>query len=104
MSEEAKVRFLFKKVEHSGLRSSIDALKALETMGQVITYTMAVNHLVTAVSELPEVLAKSGRNISGVSQTGGKGNGQCPACGGWGALYNLCQDCKDSGMIYDSLG
>ena len=76
MSEEAKVRFLFKKVEHSGLRSPIDALKALETMGQVITYTMAANHLATAVSELPEVLAKNGRNISGVSQTGGEGNGQ----------------------------
>ena len=45
-------------------------------MGQVITYTMAANHIATAVSELPEVLAKSGRNISGVNQTGGEGSGQ----------------------------
>ena len=58
MSDEAKVRFLFRKVQHDGLRSSIDALKALETAGTVITYTMAANHLSTAVSELPEYLAK----------------------------------------------
>jgi hypothetical protein len=76
MSEEAKVRFLFKKVEHAGLRSSIDALKALETTGQAITYTMAANHLATAVSELPEVIAKNARNISAVGQTGGEGSGE----------------------------
>ena len=28
-------------------------------------------------------------------------NGQCPECGGWGARYTLCQDCEDSGMIYE---
>jgi len=72
MSEESKVRFLFKKVGHTGLRSSIDALKAQKTAGTVITYTMAVNHLSTAVSELPEYLAKNARNVSGV-QTGGGG-------------------------------
>ena len=32
------------------------------------------------------------------------GRGQCPECGGWGALYNLCQYCEDLGMIYDSPG
>ena len=41
MSDEAKVRFLFRKVHHSGLRSSIDALKATQTTGTVISYTMA---------------------------------------------------------------
>ena len=53
MSDEAKVRFLFRKVQNSGLRSSIDALKAAKTTGTVISYTMAANHLSTAVSELP---------------------------------------------------
>ena len=28
-------------------------------------------------------------------------NGQCPECGGGGARYTLCQDCEDSGMIYE---
>ena len=48
MSEEAKVRFLFRKVQHTGIHSSIDALKALHTTGKSISYTMAANHLSTA--------------------------------------------------------
>ena len=57
MSGEAKVHFISKKVEHSDLHSSIVVLKVLETMGQFFMYTMAVNHLATALLELPEVLA-----------------------------------------------
>lgn len=71
MTEEAKVRFLFKKVQHAGLRSSIDALKATQTTGSEITYTMSANHLSTAVSELPEFLAKQSRMISGLASGGG---------------------------------
>ena len=74
ISDEAKVRFLFRKVQHSGLRSYINALKATQTTGTVISYTMAANHLSTAVSELPEYLAKSARNVYG-AQTGGGGGG-----------------------------
>ena len=68
MSEEAKVRFLFRKIEHPGLRSSIEALKALETTGTAVTYTTAANHIATAVSELPEVISKHTRNVSSVLQ------------------------------------
>lgn len=75
MSDEAKVRFLFRKVQHEGLRNSIEALKALETTGAVITYTMAANHLSTAVSQLPEYLAKNARNVSGVQFKAGNGTG-----------------------------
>jgi len=57
MAEESKVRFLFRKVEHLGLRSSIEALKALETTDTGVTYTTAANHIATAVSELPEVIS-----------------------------------------------
>ena len=74
MLDEAKARFLFRKVQHAGLRSYINALKATQTTGTVTSYTMATNNLSTAVSELPEYLAKSARNISGV-QTGGEGVG-----------------------------
>ena len=56
MSEEAKARFLFRKVQHTGLRSSIDALKASKTTGTTISYTMTTNHLSTETSELPEYI------------------------------------------------
>lgn len=64
MSDEAKVRFLFRKVQHEGLRNLIKALKALERTGAVITCTMAANHLSTVVSLLLEYLAKNVRNVS----------------------------------------
>jgi hypothetical protein len=40
MSDESKVRFLFRKIQHDGLRSSIDALKASQTTGTDLTYTI----------------------------------------------------------------
>ena len=71
MNDGAKVRFLFNNVTHQGLQSSIDALKAQQTTGTNITYTMAANHLATAVSELPEYIAKN-RNVSSVTATNGE--------------------------------
>lgn len=65
MADDAKTRFLFKKVQHSGLQAAIAALRAQQTAGTNITYTMAANHLSTAVSELPEYISKN-RNVSGV--------------------------------------
>ena len=53
MSDEAIVRFLFRKVQHTGLRSSINALKASQKTGTTISYTMAANHLSIATSEVP---------------------------------------------------
>ena len=50
MSEEAKVQFPFRKVHHTGLRSSIDALKASQTTGTNISYAMAAKHLSTTTS------------------------------------------------------
>jgi hypothetical protein len=74
--EDQKVRLLFKKVEHKDLDSAIKALKARQIDGTQLTYTMAANHLSTAVSELPEYLVKN-RNISGVgsSNSGGGKSG-----------------------------
>ena len=66
MSEEAKVWLLFRKVQHTGLRSSIDALKASQTTGTTISYTMAANYLSTATSELPYYISKNARNVSGI--------------------------------------
>jgi hypothetical protein len=70
MADEAKVHFLFKKVlQHSGLRGSIDALKAQQTAGTEVTCTMAANHLSTALSELPEYISKN--RIVSAANTGG---------------------------------
>ena len=66
MPDDAKTRFLFKKVQHNGLQTAIAALRAQQTAGTAITYTMAANHLSTAVSELPEYISKNHRNVSGV--------------------------------------
>lgn len=82
MAEDARVRFLFKKVQHKDLQPAIEALQAQMTAGTNITYTMAANHLSTKVSTLPEYLSKN-RNISGVAaKTGNTTNG------GGDGIYN----------------
>ena len=68
MNDGAKVCFLFNNVTHQGLQRSIDTLKAQQTTGTNITYTIAANHLATAVSELPEYIAKN-CNVSSVNAT-----------------------------------
>ena len=67
MAEKAKVRFLFRKIEHPGLQGAIEALKASIATGTAISYTTAANHIATAVSELPEVISRNTRNVSSVS-------------------------------------
>ena len=60
LSEDAKVRFLFKKISHSGLNNAVEAMKArITTSTTTISYTTVANHLFTAVFELPEYVAKN---------------------------------------------
>ena len=83
MTEEAKIRFIFKKINHERLQSTLDAMKtkiATEVAGAV-TYTTVANHLATAVSELPDFLNRN-RNVSGI-QSGGGG------CRGGGSRANF---------------
>ena len=54
MLEDAKIRFLFERTQHTGLQGHVQALKASITTGSAISYTTAANHLSTAVSELPD--------------------------------------------------
>ena len=65
-SDGVKVRFLFRRVYHTGLHSSIDALIAKKRTGMTIYYTISANQFSTKTSELPEYIAKNARNISGV--------------------------------------
>ena len=73
MTEDAKIRFLFKKIQHSGLDSAVEAMKAKITTepAGTVTYTTVANHISTAVSELPDYLSRN-HKVSGVS--GGKMN------------------------------
>jgi len=68
MTEDAKIRFLFKNIQHSGLDGAIEAMKAKITTepSGTVTYTTVANHISTAVSELPDYLARN-RRISGVN-------------------------------------
>ena len=68
MEEEAKIRFLFKKVQNNDLQKSVEALKAQQTTSPpgTVTYVTAANHLSTAVSELPEYISRN-RNVSQVT-------------------------------------
>ena len=70
MTEEAKIRFMFKTVGHADLQPAIEALKVQQTAGAALTYTTCANHISTAVSELPEFLAKN-RSISAVGRRDG---------------------------------
>ena len=72
MTEDAKLRFLFKKIDYPGLSKNIEAMKtkiATETP-RTVTYTTVANHLSTAVSELPNYLARN-RTVSVVGQARG---------------------------------
>ena len=52
-TENAKLRELFKQVQHPQLQDTVKALKVRFDM-EGITYTQAANHLTAAVLELPE--------------------------------------------------
>ena len=52
-TENAKLRELFKRVQHLQLQDTVKALKVCFDM-EGITYTQAANHLTAAVLELPE--------------------------------------------------
>ena len=71
MPEDAKIRFLFKSVQHLSLLGAIEALKALLATNDDITYTQAANHLSIAVFEILEFIAKN-HAISGVASTSPK--------------------------------
>ena len=75
MNDDAKIRFLFKKVQHPGLKGAVEAMKAKVATSppNSVTYTMVTNHLMSAVAELPEYLSTS-RNISGVVSGETSGN------------------------------
>ena len=69
MEEDAKIQFVFQNVHPKGLQTGIVALKATITTSKAntVSYTTVANHLSTAVSQLPEYVAKN-RNIIWLSK------------------------------------
>jgi len=66
MEEEAKMWSLFKKIQHVSIQKTVKALRVQQhTNPTTMAYTIAANHLTTAVSELQECV--SSRTISGVT-------------------------------------
>ena len=68
MSEDAKIRFLFKRIQHPALQPAIEALKVKQSTNEDLTYSQVANHMATAVSELPEFLSKH-RTVSSANTT-----------------------------------
>ena len=61
MIEEAKVRFLLKKIQHPQLEAVVESLKTTMTTDPpgTITVPLCCNHVASAVSELPDYVAKN---------------------------------------------
>ena len=73
LTENAKVRELFKRVQHTQLQDTVKTLHVRYDLDG-ITYTQAANHLTTAVSELPEF--QLARCVSSVKRIRGGGKGK----------------------------
>ena len=73
MTENAKLRELFKCTKHPQLTESVKALEVQYNMDG-LTYTQAANHLTAAVSKLPDY--QMARRVSNVKTASGGGNKQ----------------------------
>ena len=90
MSEDAKIRFLFKAIQHDKMLNTIEALRAQRTAGSTMSYTACCNHLTTTVTELPEYIQRQ-RNVSGIDTNTTKS----------GSIYNADGTINVSGHIKD---
>ena len=73
MTENAKLRELFKRTKHPQLTESVKALEVRYDMDG-LTYTQAANHLTAAVSKLPDY--QMARRVSNVKTASTGGNKQ----------------------------
>ena len=82
MAEDAKVRVLFEKINHPGLKDVIAALEVQRDISQM-SYEQITNHLVTKVSKFDDVSSGKfrGRNLSSAT-TRHTDKAKVPATGG----------------------
>ena len=73
MTEDAKIRFLFKKIQYSRLYRAIKAMKAyiMNNITGSLSYNTVDNYISTVVSELPDYQSRN-RNIGSIH--GGQNN------------------------------
>ena len=71
MTENTKLRELFKRTKHPRLIESVKALEVRYDMDG-LTYTQVANHLIAAVSKSPD--SQMARRVSNVKTGGGQGN------------------------------
>ena len=71
LEKDAKIRFLFKLVEHSDLHKLIYGLKyqIATNLSGTVSYTTAANHLSTSVSDILQYIS-SNRSVSDVITVG----------------------------------
>ena len=84
MTENAKLRELFKCTKHMQLVESVKALEVHYDMDG-LTYTQAANHLTAAVSKLPHY--QMACRVSNVKTGGGSGNKQGHVCHNGSSIY-----------------
>ena len=84
MTENAKLRELFKCMKHTQLVESVKALEVCYDMDG-LTHTQAANHLTAAVSKLPDY--QMVRHVSNVKTGGGSGNKQGGVCRDRNSIY-----------------
>ena len=79
MTDEAKVRFFLKKINHPSLQAVVESLKTRLTTDPpgTITVPLCANHIASAVAELPDYIATHGNISAAVAE----GNVSAPSRG-----------------------
>ena len=86
-TENSTLRELFKRVQHPQLQDTIKALKVRFDM-EGLTYTQAINHLMAAVSELPEYHMTCKVSSAGTTRIHGGGGGSAHKQLGKKTMFN----------------
>jgi hypothetical protein len=71
MSDDAKLRFLFERVQHPELKSAISALQVKVTMGDRLSFISAANHLAAQLSTTTDYRGSADRRVGISSVSGG---------------------------------
>ena len=61
MGDDAKLRFLFEKVHHPELKSSISALQVKVGLGKKVSFISATNHMAAQLSTTQDFRASQDR-------------------------------------------
>jgi hypothetical protein len=74
MSEDAKLRFLFERVQHPELKSAVSALQVKFGMGDKVSFTSAANHLAAQLATTDDYRSNADRRV-GISAVQGDSKG-----------------------------